>query len=113
MQFEAAQRGIRSCGALLRFAYAEVGDLGTHPRLAPFKKYCLLRSRLLAEGVAGEDDFVAPDPIPDAALLLVHCPDYVQRLRLNLLTPAERTVLDLPWCPRLQNAFSLWTGGTL
>jgi|SRR5271157_1382485 len=113
MQFEAARRGMRSCIAPFRFAYAEVGDLGTHRNVVPFKKYCLLQSRLLAEGIAGDDDFVAPAPIPDSALLFVHCPCYVQRLRLNLLSLTERAVLDLPWCPRLQNAFWLWTGGTL
>ncbi len=113
MQLEAAQRGTRSRGGPFRFAYAEVGDLGTHPRVVPFKKYCLLYNRLLAEGMAGEDDFVAPDPIPDSDLFLVHCPGYVERLRLDMLDPAERSILDLPWCPRLQKAFWLWTGGTL
>jgi acetoin utilization deacetylase AcuC-like enzyme len=113
MQFEAAQPGMRSRGAPFSFAYAEVGDLGPHPHVAPFKKYCLLHSRLLAEGTAGEDDFIAPDPISDSDLLLVHRPGYVRRLRLNLLSPAERAGLDLPWCPRLRNAFWLWTGATL
>ncbi len=113
MQFEAAQRGMRSGGASVRFAYAEVGNLGAHPRVAPFLKYCLLHSRILAEGMAGDDDFVVPEAIPDSDLLLVHSPGYVQRLQLDLLSPAERAVLELPWCPRLRDAFWLWTGGTL
>jgi acetoin utilization deacetylase AcuC-like enzyme len=63
--------------------------------------------------MADDDDFVAPDPILDSDLLLVHDPGYLQRLRDNLLSPSERAVLDLPWGPRLQNAFWRWTGGTL
>jgi acetoin utilization deacetylase AcuC-like enzyme len=113
MQFEAAPRGTQGFGAPFRFAYAEVGDLGTDRHVVPFRKYCLLQSRLLAEGIASDDDFVAPDPIPDSDLLLVHCPGYLQRLQLNLLSPTERAVLELPWCPRLHKAFWLWTGGTL
>jgi len=113
MQFEAAQRDTRSRGAPFRFAYAEVGDLGTHPRVAPFRKYSLLQSRLRAEEMAGDDDFAGPDPIADRDLLLVHCPGYIRRLRLNLLTPAERAILDIPWGPRARDAFWLWAGGTL
>ncbi len=99
--------------APFRFAYAEVGDLGSHSRVVPFRKYCLLCSRLLAEGMAGDDDFVAPEPISDRDLLLVHSAGYVERLRLNSLSQAERAALELPWCPSLQNAFWLWVGGTL
>ena len=113
MQFEAGQRRVQSRHTPFRFAFAEVGDLGTHPHVVPFKKYCLLQSWLLTEGMAGAEDFVAPDPISDSDLLLVHCRGYVERLRLDLLGPTERAVLDIPWCPRLQNAFWLWTGGTL
>jgi acetoin utilization deacetylase AcuC-like enzyme len=113
MQFAAAQPGTRGRDASFRFVYAEAGDLGAHPHVVPFRKYCLLHSRLLAEEMAGDDDFVEPDPILDTDLFLIHCVGYVQRLRHNLLSAAERDILDLPWCPRLQNAFWLWTGGTL
>jgi len=113
MQLEPAQRAVSSRSSSLRFVCADVGYLGAHLYLTPFHKYCLLRNHLIGERMACEDDFLAPNPIGDGDLLLVHCPGYIERLRLDLLTLDERTLLELPWCPSLQKAFWLWTGGTV
>ncbi len=112
MQLDPARTSAAPNPARLRFAYGAPGNLGEHPSVVPFSKYGLLQNRLLAEGIACQEDFLAPDPIPDSDLLLVHSAEYIQRLRLDQLGPAERAALNLPWGPRVRAAFWLWAGGT-
>jgi acetoin utilization deacetylase AcuC-like enzyme len=85
-----------------------VVDLGPH--VFPALKYRLVRERLLAEGVAGPDDFVKPEPARDADVLLVHTPEWVGKAQKGDLTAAEARRLEVPWSPGLARATWLSAG---
>ena len=52
--------------------------IGEH--VFPAEKYRLVRQRLLETGVAEYGDFLVPQPASDRDILLVHTPQYVEKL---------------------------------
>ena len=86
-------------------------DLGPH--VFPAQKYRLLRERLLAGKLAGEDAFALPEPADEADVLRVHTPDYVRKLRTGAFTPAELRSLEVPWSKALIRGVWLAAGGAL
>jgi acetoin utilization deacetylase AcuC-like enzyme len=86
-------------------------DLGAH--VFPARKYRLIRDRLMAEGFAEASDFVAPAPIAEEDLLLVHEAGWVARLRNGTLGYLEILKLEVPYSRRLVEGFFLAAGGTL
>ena len=85
--------------------------IGTH--VFPAEKYRRVRDRLLATGVADAGDFLEPQPATDLDILLVHTPDYVQKLKTGTLSPREAQELEIPFSPELVNAFWLAAGGSI
>jgi acetoin utilization deacetylase AcuC-like enzyme len=53
-----------------------------------------------------------PIEAPWEDLALVHTPDYLSKVRHNLLTPHDIATLELPWRPELADGFRLMVGGT-
>src|SRR5262249_35308358 len=86
-------------------------NLGAH--VFPSEKFRLIRERLLTEGFAGEEDFVAPEPAPDADLLLAHDPDWIDRLKHGSLSDLDVMRLEIPYSPAMVRAFWLAAGGTV
>lgn len=86
-------------------------DIGAH--VFPTRKYRLVRERLLAERVVSEDAFEEPEPIRDEAVLLVHTPEYLRKIRDNDFTMTERLTLEVPFSTALAEAMWLCCGGTL
>ncbi len=84
--------------------------LGNH--VFPSQKFRLIRERLLADGFAGPEDFVAPEPASDEDLLLVHQPGWVERLKHGRLSYEEILQLEIPYSPEMVRAFCLAAGGT-
>ena len=78
-------------------------DLGSH--VWPTSKY-----RLVAERVGGP--WSEPEACSWADLALVHTPEYLEKVRTNVLTADEIRTLELPWRPELADGFRLMTGGT-
>jgi acetoin utilization deacetylase AcuC-like enzyme len=85
--------------------------IGTH--VFPAEKYKLVRDRLLAAGVAEPSDFVAPSPATDRDVLLVHTPQYVEKLKTGTLSAREELELEVPYSPELVQAFWLAAGGSI
>ncbi len=85
--------------------------IGTH--VFPAEKYRRVRDRLLATGVADASDFLEPQPATDLDILLVHTPEYVQKLKTGTLSPREAQELEIPFSPELVNAFWLAAGGSI
>jgi acetoin utilization deacetylase AcuC-like enzyme len=81
--------------------------LGGH--VWPTTKY-----RLIAERLSGRSVF--PFEEPGAAswddLALVHTREYLDKLRLNTLTPEEISTLELPWRAEMADGFRVMVGGT-
>ncbi|HEY1679772.1 MAG TPA: histone deacetylase [Candidatus Sulfotelmatobacter sp.] len=85
--------------------------IGRH--VFPAEKYRRVRDRLLATGVAEAGDFLEPQPATDQDILLVHKPDYVQKLKAGTLSPREEMELEIPYSRELVDAFWLAAGGSI
>ena len=85
--------------------------IGSHVFRA--EKYKCIHEQLLASGVAAPSDFVVPDPATDQDVLLVHTPQYVQKLKTGTLSAREQLELEVPYSPALVRAFWLNAGGSI
>lgn len=85
--------------------------IGQH--VFPAEKYRRIHDRLIAAGVAEAADFLDPKPATDQDILLVHKPEYVQKLKTGTLSPREQMELEIPFSPELVNAFWLAAGGSI
>ncbi len=85
--------------------------IGEH--VFPAEKYRLVHDHLLETGVAGAEDFVVPKPATDEDILLVHTPEYVQKLKTGMLSRQEELLLELPYSEELVRAFWLAAGGSI
>ena len=85
--------------------------IGEH--VFPAEKYRRIRDRVLELGVAQAEDVVAPRPASDQDILLVHTPQYVQKLNTGTLSPREEMQLEVPYTMELVQAFWLAAGGSI
>ena len=85
--------------------------IGAH--VFPAEKYRRIRDRLLSAGVAEAKDFLQPEPASDQDILLVHKPEYVQKLKTGTLSPREEMELEVPFSSELVKAFWLAAGGSI
>ncbi len=88
--------------------YLPIGD-----HVFPAEKYRRIRDRLIASGVADAQDFLEPAPATDQDILLVHKPEYVQKLKTGTLSPREEMELEVPFSAELVEAFWLAAGGSI
>src|SRR6516165_3027922 len=85
--------------------------IGNH--VFPAEKYRRIRDRLIATGVAGPEDFLEPQPATDQDILLVHKPEYVQKLKTGTLSQSEEMEMEIPYSRELADAFWLAAGGSI
>jgi acetoin utilization deacetylase AcuC-like enzyme len=85
--------------------------IGAH--VFPAEKYNRIHERLLASEVAAPSDFVVPLPATDQDVLLVHTPQYVEKLKTGTLSAREQLELEVPYSPELVRAFWLAAGGSI
>ncbi len=85
--------------------------IGQH--VFPAQKYRQVRDRLLETKVADASDFVTPQPASDQDILLVHTPQYVEKLKTGTLSAREEMELEIPYSPELVRAFWLAAGGSI
>jgi acetoin utilization deacetylase AcuC-like enzyme len=85
--------------------------IGAH--VFPAEKYRRVRDRLLELSVAQPEDFVAPRPASDHDVLLVHTPQYVEKLKTGTLSAREELEMEVPYSPELVRAFWLAAGGSM
>ncbi|MDD5304619.1 MAG: histone deacetylase [Elusimicrobia bacterium] len=69
--------------------------------------------RLAAEAAKSFAVLVEPEEPLREALLLVHSPDWVEKLMTGVLSPADISRLELPFSPEIARAHRLAAGGTL
>lgn len=79
----------------------------------PAEKFRRIRDRLLETSVAEPNDFLQPQPASDQDILLVHKPDYVQKLKTGTLSQREEMEMEIPYSPDLVEAFWLAAGGSI
>ena len=85
--------------------------IGAH--VFPAEKYRRVHDRLIQTGVAEPADFISPQPASDQDILLVHTPQYVQKLKTGTLSPREQQEMEIPYSPELVRAFWLAAGGSI
>jgi acetoin utilization deacetylase AcuC-like enzyme len=85
--------------------------IGSH--VFPADKYKRIHDRLLASGIAEPFDFSTPHPATDEDVLLVHVPQYIEKLKTGTLSQREQMELEVPFSPALVKAFWLAAGGSI
>jgi acetoin utilization deacetylase AcuC-like enzyme len=85
--------------------------IGSH--VFPAEKYKRVHDRLIETGMAMAADFVLPRPATDLDVLLVHTPQYVERLKTGTLSAREELQMEVPYSPELVRAFWLAAGGSM
>jgi acetoin utilization deacetylase AcuC-like enzyme len=85
--------------------------IGAH--VFPAEKYRRIHERLLETGAAEASDFVIPQLASDQDVLLVHTPQYVNKLKTGTLSSREELEMEVPYSPELVRAFWLAAGGSI
>src|SRR5436305_6446764 len=85
--------------------------IGNH--VFPAEKYRRIRDKLIAARIAGAEDFLEPRPASDQDILLVHKPEYVQKLKTGTLSQREEMEMEVPYSRDLADAFWLAAGGSI
>lgn len=96
-----------------KLVYSDAYYLPIGVHVFPAEKYKRIHEGLLASGVAESSDFVVPRPATDHDVLLVHTPQYVEKLKTGTLSPREELELEVPYSPELVRAFWLAAGGSI
>src|SRR6267154_281257 len=96
-----------------KLIYSDAYYLPIGAHVFPAEKYRRIRDRLLELGTAGNEDFVVPEVASDRDILLVHTPEYVEKLKTGTLSPREEMELEIPYSPELVRAFWLAAGGSI
>ncbi|MGA7684190.1 MAG: histone deacetylase [Terriglobales bacterium] len=96
-----------------KLIYSEDYFLPIGAHVFPAEKYKGVHDRLLALKVAEAADFVAPRAAADEDVLLVHTPQYVQKLKTGTLSVREELEMELPYSPELARAFWMAAGGSM
>jgi acetoin utilization deacetylase AcuC-like enzyme len=100
---------------MLRFklVYSDAYYLPIGDHVFPAEKYRRIRDRLIAIGIADAGDFLEPAPATDQDILLVHKPEYVQKLKTGTLSPREEMEMEVPYSRDLVEAFWRAAGGSI
>jgi len=85
--------------------------IGQH--VFPAEKYRRVHRQLIESGVADPSDFVTTQPASDQEILLVHTPQYVEKLKTGTLSARDEMELEVPYSPELVHAFWLAAGGSI
>jgi len=96
-----------------KLVYSDAYYLPIGSHVFPAEKYRRIRDRLIATGVAEAADFLAPAPATDQDILLVHKPEYVQKLKTGTLSSREEMEMEIPYSRGLVDAFWLAAGGSI
>jgi len=96
-----------------KLVYSNAYYLPIGQHVFPAEKYRRIRERLLATGLAEPSDFLEPEPATDQDILLVHRPDYVQKLKTGTLSPREEMEMEVPYSRDLVDAFWMAAGGSI
>ena len=96
-----------------KLVYSDAYYLPIGAHVFPAEKYRRVHDRLIAGGVADVGDFLEPQPAADQDILLVHTPEYVNKLKTGTLSPREAMELEVPFSQELVEAFWLAAGGSI
>ena len=96
-----------------KLIYHDGYDLNLGAHVFPSQKFRMIRDKLLEDGVATQDDFLAPQPATDEDVLRVHSQEYVYKLKNGSLSRTEEMRLEVPYSKKLIEACWLAAGGSI
>ena len=96
-----------------KLIYDDRYDLNLGAHVFPSQKYRMIHDKLLADGIATPDDFIAPQAASDEDVLRVHTQDYVHKLKTGTLSHDEILRLEVPYSKKLIEACWLAAGGSI
>jgi acetoin utilization deacetylase AcuC-like enzyme len=96
-----------------KLVYSDAYYLPIGNHVFPAEKYRRVRDRLIVSCVADAADFLEPEPANDRDILLVHTPEYVEKLRTGTLSLREEMEMEIPYSRNLAEAFWLAAGGSI
>ena len=79
----------------------------------PMEKYRLLRERVAAEGLAGQDGLQLPPAATDQQILYAHDRAYLQRVVSGGLAAEEQRRIGFPWSPQMVERSRRSSGATV
>src|ERR1700746_407264 len=96
-----------------KLIYSEAYYLPIGNHVFPAEKYHRIHDRLISTGVAAPVVSLEPQPATDQDILLVHKPEYVQKLKTGTLSQREEMEMEIPYSRELADAFWLAAGGSI
>jgi len=96
-----------------KLVYSDAYYLPIGEHVFPGEKYRRIRDRLLAEHMIEKDDLLVPSLASDQDILLVHKPEYVEKLKSGTLSAREEMEMEIPYSRELVEAFWLAAGGSI
>lgn len=96
-----------------KLIYHEKYDLNLGAHVFPSQKFRLIAEGLRGQGVAGAEDFLAPQPAADEDLMRAHTAEWVSKMKHGTLTPSELMKLEIPYSTELRDAVWLACGGSI
>jgi acetoin utilization deacetylase AcuC-like enzyme len=96
-----------------KLVYSDEYYLPIGQHVFPAEKYSRVHRQLIEDGVADPSDFLTPQPASDQDILLVHTPQYVNKLQTGTLSAREELELEIPYSAELVRAFWLAAGGSI
>lgn len=96
-----------------KLVYHEGYDLRLGQHVFQSQKFGMVRDALLAGSIADPGDFLSPEPASDEDILRVHTPDWVDKLKHDKLSIAERVRLEIPYSQAVVRGFWLAAGGSI
>jgi acetoin utilization deacetylase AcuC-like enzyme len=103
---------VRSTGVKIYYTDSYVLPLPPWHRF-PVRKYAMLRERVQAAGLAGEDGLLLPPAATDEQICLAHDRAYLQRVVAGELTAQEQRRIGFPWSPQMVERSRRSSGATL
>jgi acetoin utilization deacetylase AcuC-like enzyme len=96
-----------------KLVYSDAYYLPIGEHVFPAEKYRRIRDRLVADKIADATDFLEAQPATDQDILLVHKPEYVEKLKTGTLSQREEMEMEIPYSRDLVEAFWLAAGGSI
>ncbi len=96
----------------MKFIYSDKYHIDIGPHVFPTIKYKLVKERLLAEGLAKEDDFIEPKEPDLDDIRLIHTEEYIQDM-LNLRWTPRTIRSELPLTWEIIHSYLLAASGTI
>ena len=96
-----------------KLVYHQGYDLRLGQHVFQSQKFGMVRDALLAGKIADRGDFLSPEPAGDEDILRVHTPEWVEKLRQDMLSPSERMRLEIPYSEAAVTGFWLAAGGSI